>query len=56
MNVQPLPPSPLHARAARLWPDSKHNQAEWLRAVGVVRGTTRGWVADRHPLPQARRA
>ena len=39
--------NPLAARAARLWPDSPRNQAEWLRAVAVVRKTSGGWLLDR---------
>lgn len=37
---------PMVQRAARLWPDSPTNQREWLRAVGVVRRTRRGWLLD----------
>lgn len=37
---------PMADRAARLWPDSPRNQREWLRAVALVRKTSRGWVAD----------
>lgn len=40
-------PDPLAARAARLWPESPRNQAEWLRAVAVVRKTSGGWLLDR---------
>lgn len=36
----------LQERAERLWPDSPALQAEWLRAVAVVRATKRGWRAD----------
>ncbi len=44
----PMPqPEPLKARAALLWPDSERNQAEWLRAVAVVRATSRGWMCER---------
>jgi hypothetical protein len=56
VTVQPLPPSALQARAARLWPHSPRNQAEWLRAVHTVRATARGWVADLPVAPEARRA
>jgi hypothetical protein len=38
---------PLALRAARLWPDSPALQAEWLRAVEVVRSTSKGWLLDR---------
>ena len=37
---------PLDARAELLWPDSPVNQAKWIAAVTLVRGTKRGWVAD----------
>jgi hypothetical protein len=37
----------LQQRAARLWPDSPALQAEWLRAVEVVRSTSKGWLLDR---------
>lgn len=40
------PRDPLLARAQRLWPDDERNQREWLRAVSVVRKTTRGWRLD----------
>lgn len=38
-------------RAARNYPDSPYLQAEYIRAVGVVRGTRNGWVMDLKPLP-----
>lgn len=38
----------LQRRAELLWPDNEHNQREWLRAVGVVRLTQRGWLAESH--------
>lgn len=38
---------PLALRAARLWPDSPALQAEWMRAVGVVRSTSKGWLLER---------
>lgn len=41
----------LQARAAKNYPDSPYLQAEWIRAVGVVRGTKNGWVMDVSPLP-----
>lgn len=34
-------------QAARLYPDSDYLQAEWRRAVAVVRATARGWLMDR---------
>ena len=43
----PQPDQALQQRAARLWPDSPALQAEWLRAVAVVRSTRRGWPLDR---------
>lgn len=43
--------SALQARAARNYPDDPYLQAEWMRAVGVVRSTKNGWVADVSPLP-----
>ncbi len=43
----PARPDPLLQRAQRLWPDSERNQREWLRAVRVVRSTSRGWLLDR---------
>jgi hypothetical protein len=42
---------PLALRAARLWPDSPALQAEWMRAVRVVRSTSRGWLLDRRVPP-----
>lgn len=36
----------LEVRAELLWPDSPVNQAKWVAAVTLVRGTKRGWVAD----------
>lgn len=45
--IQPIEPDPdLVALSAKLWPDSTKLRAEWLRAVAVVRSTTRGWVRD----------
>jgi len=38
--------------AARLYPDSDYLQAEWVRAVRVVRASSRGWLLDR-PVPKA---
>lgn len=46
----------LKARAAKLYPNSPYLQAEWIRAVGVVRAQ-RGWVLDRGtPRPSWRAA
>jgi hypothetical protein len=42
----PLPPSPLLARAEKLWPESPRNQVEWLRAIRVVRASSRGWLLE----------
>lgn len=39
--------TPLSAQARRLYPESEYLQAEWLRAVAVVRSTTNGWRLDR---------
>jgi hypothetical protein len=33
-------------RAERLWPLSPYLQAEWRRAVALVRSTKGGWVLD----------
>jgi len=33
-------------RARRLYPDSDYLQAEWLRAVMIVRETDGGWVLE----------
>jgi hypothetical protein len=41
--------------AARLYPDSPALQAEWMRAVGVVRRTARGWLLDRPAQKQGQR-
>lgn len=35
--------------AAKLYPHSEYLQREWLRAVAVVRQTSRGWQLD-NPL------
>lgn len=43
----------LEHRATLLWPQSPYLQAEWLRAVGVLRQGRRGWVMDQ-PLKRAR--
>lgn len=40
----------LETRAEKLWPDNPRNQTEWIRAVGVVRSTKRGWDLDK-PVP-----
>ena len=42
----------LQELAARLYPESAYLQAEWVRAVGVVRGTSRGWLLDK-PVPRS---
>lgn len=42
---------PLRRRAERLYPDSLYLQAEWMRAIAVVRATRRGWLLDR-PTPR----
>lgn len=42
-------PDPLLARAKLNYPDSEFNQAAWLKAIGIVRSTSRGWKLD-HPL------
>ncbi len=55
MNHQQTNPEPLAARAARLYPDSPALQAAWLRAIGLVRGTTRGWLLD-HPVQHRKNA
>ena len=41
----------LQGRAAKNYPDNPYLQAEWIRAVAVVRGTKNGWVMDVSPLP-----
>ena len=42
----------LEQHAARVFPDhldyAERNRAEWIRAVGVVRGTSRGWLFERN--------
>lgn len=38
-------------RARRLYPQSDYLQAEWLRAVMIVRDTNGGWVLE---VPQRR--
>lgn len=45
------PDAALAARAARNYPDNPYLQAEYIRAVGVVRSTAGGWVMDLRPLP-----
>lgn len=45
---------PLAERALALWPGSPHNQREWLRAVGVVRSTSAGWLVDRELARKAK--
>lgn len=39
--------------AARLYPDNEYLQTEWLRALQIVRQTSRGWLLDQ---PMERRA
>lgn len=41
------PAETLAERAARLWPDDLPLQAEWMRAVRLVRATRRGWLLER---------
>lgn len=48
---QPITDVSLAARAAKHYPDSPYLQAEYIRAVGVVRSTKGGWVMDQRPLP-----
>lgn len=36
----------LAAMAMRLYPTSEYLRDEWLRAVALVRTTTKGWVYD----------
>ena len=36
----------LRQQAERLYPRNAALQAEWIKAIGVVRSTTRGWVYD----------
>jgi hypothetical protein len=33
-------------QSMRLWPNNPYLQAEWLRAVQVVRATYAGWVLE----------
>lgn len=40
------PPIRLMRRAVKLWPKNKPLQREWLRAIHVVRQTSRGWRLD----------
>lgn len=47
LQAVPAKPNPLQAKAEKLWPDSPRNQAEWLRAVQVVRMSRAGWLLDR---------
>jgi len=37
----------LAPRAESLFPHSPHLQAEWVRAVLLVRRTSRGWLLDK---------
>jgi hypothetical protein len=43
---QAVASGPLGTRAQRLYPNDDYLQTEWMRAVGVVRRTTNGWVCD----------
>ena len=47
--VAPFGAPALWVRACSLFPgpDSTRLRVEWVRAVGVVRQTERGWVLDR---------
>lgn len=36
----------LNQRAMALWPGDEYLQQEWMRAVGVVRQTKRGWLSE----------
>lgn len=36
----------LAERAQRLYPDKPALQAAWLRAIALVRSTSRGWLLD----------
>lgn len=40
-------PPDLEIQAARLYPDDHYLRAEWMRAVRVVRSTSRGWHLDK---------
>lgn len=51
---EPLP-SDLSEAAARLYPQSQYLQAEWQRAVCVVRASPRGWLLDTRVSKQERR-
>ena len=35
-------------RAQALWPDDAARQVQWLRAIAMLRTTTRGWLLDAH--------
>ena len=41
-------------QAERLYPHSPALQAEWLRAVGIVRATSNGWLLDK-PITREKR-
>lgn len=51
LTAAATPPTvdPMLARAKLNYPESAFNQAAWLRAIAIVRGTPRGWKLD-HPL------
>ena len=60
MSAQPWPLAPYPDDAAQwpaglpdpvriapsLFPNSEYLQTEYVRAVGIVRGTSRGWLLD----------
>lgn len=48
-NLSIKPAEDLHARAAKNYPDDPYLQAEWVRAVGVVRSTKGGWLIESLP-------
>lgn len=39
--------STLKSKASSLWKDNPYLQREWLRAVGIVRQTSRGYLLDK---------
>ena len=48
-------PDPMLARAKLNYPDNEFNQAAWIKAIAIVRGTSRGWKLD-HPLTRGSHA
>jgi len=46
MALREPQPTELADVAARLYPQSQYLQAEWQRAVRVVRASPRGWLLD----------